>query len=169
MSVENHDLPFVTRESAIAGRGNFATKFLPAGQTVAIMTGEVMDGGELQARVEADQLSWDDDLQIELNRYMILDQPWMSINHSCNPNSGIKGETTLFSTKGIQTGDEITYDYSTVVGSHSTWTMICNCGSGNCRKVIGSVLTIPKSQLHYYIEIGALPDFILEELSNPGQ
>lgn len=126
MNAESHNLPFITRQSPISGMGNFAIKDIPKGQTIGIMTGEVMGGDELTIRVEEDQLSWDDDLQIGANRYMILDQPWMSINHSCNP----------------------------------------NCGAENCRGVIGSILTISKPQLHYYIESGALLDFILEELKN---
>ena len=91
-------------------------------------------------------------------------------NHSYKPNAKykIKNKENLIefiALADIKKDEEITYDYSTVVGSHSTWTMECSCGSENCRRIIGSILTIPQFQLRYYIARGVLPDFVSKELN----
>ncbi len=35
------------------------------------------------------------------------------INHSCNPNSGIKNSVKIVAMKNIRRGEEVTFDYST--------------------------------------------------------
>ena len=59
------------------------------------------------------------------------------INHSCNPNSGLKGQICLVAIRDISSGEEITFDYATVV---SEWVgmepLNCNCQSSSCRKKI---------------------------------
>ena len=58
------------------------------------------------------------------------------INHSCNPNAGLRGQIFLVAMYDIASGEEITFDYATVV---SEWIgmepLICNCQS-SCRKKV---------------------------------
>jgi len=66
------------------------------------------------------------------------------INHSCDPNCGIKGNK-IVSIKNIHKGDEITIDYSTT-NADLKWEMKCSCNAKNCRNVIKSVQYLPKKR-----------------------
>lgn len=87
-----------------------------------------------------------------------------SINHSCQPNTGIRGKNDLYALEDIKAGDEITFDYSTTVGRNNDWNMICHCGNLRCRKIIRNFLSIPKQQFDYYSKLKVLPDFIKAQL-----
>lgn len=64
------------------------------------------------------------------------------INHSCNPNCGIKNLFTLVAMRDIQKGEELLWDYD--MTEDSDWRMTCLCGSENCRKVIGAFALVPQ-------------------------
>ena len=57
------------------------------------------------------------------------------LNHSCDPNVGIKGRNTIVAMRPIKKGEEVTMDYA-LSDSLPLWHMSCNCGAKNCRKVI---------------------------------
>ncbi len=61
-------------------------------------------------------------------------------NHSCDPNSGFKGQVFLVAMRDIKAGEEVTFDYcmtvSESVGSDMVFAMKCACGSPRCRKTI---------------------------------
>ncbi len=63
------------------------------------------------------------------------------INHSCDPNCGIKGLNILVAMKDIVKGQELTWDYD--MTEDSDWRMECACGSVNCRKTIGAFVNVP--------------------------
>ena len=71
-----------------------------------------------------------------------------NINHSCNPNSGIKGKV-IIAIKRISPNDEITLDYSTTT-SDADWKINCNCKSKTCRKIIRGVQFLPRSLREKY-------------------
>lgn len=146
------------------GKGNFAIEDIKKGEVVTLLTGEKVDRTEGYRRVNLGLVGKDDDLQIGEDLYLYLDEHLRLFNHDCDPNGGIRGESELFAIKAITKGDEITFDYSTTVGKHSVWAMDCRCGSDICRKIVGSILTIPQERLRWYGEVGALPDFIKAEL-----
>lgn len=57
-------------------------------------------------------------------------------NHSCDPNSGYKGQIFLVAMRNIKKGEEITFDYAMVL--HKTrgrreYKIKCLCGSMKCR------------------------------------
>ncbi len=88
------------------------------------------------------------------------------INHSCNPNSGMKiqnNHVLLYAIKPIKKGDEITFDYSTSM-DENYWEMDCRCGSRNCRKRIRDFKHLPAEVKSRYIKLGIVPDFILRNL-----
>ena len=59
------------------------------------------------------------------------------INHSCNPNAGIKGQILLVAMRDIAPNEEITFDYATVIAEWVGMEAItCNCGAEDCRKVV---------------------------------
>ena len=59
-----------------------------------------------------------------------------AINHSCNPNTGLKDELHFITMRDVEKGEELVTDYA------MTGTMItfdCACGSAQCRKRVSPV------------------------------
>lgn len=153
--------------SSISGRGVFAVRTISRGERVIQMTGKRVRGTEFVRLYREGKVRWDDPLEIGKDRYLILDGVPLRINHSCNPSCGIRGVNTLYALRNLKKGDEITFDYSTVVGRNEEgeedWLMRCRCGAKTCRKRIGNWLTLPKGRLRYFIRNQALPNFILKQ------
>ena len=78
-------------------------------------------------------------LQIEKCQWIapLRNNPGWYINHSCNPNSGIKNSVQIVAMKNIRRGEEVTFDYSTSE-SEKGWYLICDCENKNCRRIIRS-------------------------------
>ncbi|MFY2822960.1 SET domain-containing protein [Ruegeria sp. MALMAid1280] len=154
--------------SDIDRRGSFATSDIPEGQFIRRMSGEVLNFEEVNRRILSDQLSPDDPLQIDNDLYIDLDAQSLAINHSCSPNTGIRGQNELIAIRDIRAGEEVTFDYSTTVSSDvaaEDWSMACQCQSENCRQTIGNVLTVPEELLERYMRLNMLPQYIQAELS----
>jgi SET domain-containing protein len=152
------------------GKGCFAKESIKKSEFICFCEGKETTWEEQERRYIEGKDRLDDPLQISKTKYIELDRPYIYFNHSCNPNSGIRGKNELIAIKNINPGEEIVYDYSSVVWDerwvkeHGPWTMICGCEEKNCRKVIGDFLTIPKSLRRKYIMLGVVPDFILRKL-----
>jgi hypothetical protein len=85
-------------------------------------------------------------------------------NHSCDPNSGIVKDARglkLVALRPIAAGEEVTHDYSTLLGADDVWTMRCNCGAAKCRRVVRNVAKLPEAVLRRYRRLGVIPEFIL--------
>lgn len=87
--------------------------------------------------------------------------PFKYINHSCDPNCGIRGTKTLYALRPIKIGEELTFDYSTSE-IDTGWVLdhICNCKSPSCRKKIKSIQTLSANTIKRYlpyIPTGFLP------------
>lgn len=55
-----------------------------------------------------------------------------NVNHSCDPNAGLRGQITLAAMRPIAPGEEITFDYA-MADSSSFDEFDCACGSPRCR------------------------------------
>jgi uncharacterized protein len=91
-------------------------------------------------------------IQIEDTLYMI---PLVEgeaadyINHSCNPNCGIRGQICLVAMREIQPGEEICFDYA-MSDSSDYDEFNCECGAPGCRgRVSGNDWMIPELQEKY--------------------
>lgn len=158
---------FIVKDTGKYGQGVFAAKPFRAGQSILVFTGEIITFDEAIRRIHAGEESQTDSLQVDLEMDMDLDELPRLINHSCEPNSLLRGIAELVAIRDIAVGEEITYDYSTTVGpniSRSLWEMPCSCGSTRCRRVIGNILTLPKELLAVYVQTGLLQDYIRREL-----
>ena len=60
----------------------------------------------------------------------------------------------------IAAGDEVTHDYSTLLGGDDVWTMRCNCGEANCRRTVRNIGKLPAATVRHYRRLGIIPDFI---------
>lgn len=138
------------------GLGVYAAREYGKGEIICEMKGKKRSLGSLYHRKSHSRKMLDDPLQIGEGKYLDMDEPYLFFNHSCNPNAGIRGTTTLFALKKIKKGEEITFDYSTTIDE----SLECRCGSRKCRGAVADFFHLPgKTQLYYYKQ-GALPDFI---------
>ncbi|MBI5847520.1 MAG: SET domain-containing protein-lysine N-methyltransferase [Nitrospirae bacterium] len=138
------------------------------GQVIKVLDGEVVTFDECMRRVTAGAENIDDPLQIDDQLFLDLDELSRTFNHSCEPNAGMRKRSELFALRDIMPGEEITYDYSSVVGINITpdmWTMECNCGASGCRKLLSNILSITEAQLRFYIQAGAVQDYIKVQLT----
>lgn len=159
------DQRFEIKDSEIVGKGVFALAPCKKGDHATELAGREIDADALEELVQAGTVAWDDPLQIGPTRFVVLDDFSRSINHSCEPNLGVRGNGELFALRDIQVGEEITYDYSTVVGKESAvWHMVCRCKAKTCRKLIGNWETLPPQVLDLYKKSGALTRHVLSEI-----
>lgn len=76
--------------------------------------------------------------------------PCKYLNHSCEPNAGVKGQRSLRALRDIKAGEEITIDYSTIEAD-TRWQMKCGCKSKKCRKVIRSIQFLQSKYFKDYL------------------
>ncbi len=55
------------------------------------------------------------------------------LNHSCEPNSGFKGQAFVVAMRDIKAGEEITIDYVMCTSSKLLRDIECLCGTKSCR------------------------------------
>lgn len=83
------------------------------------------------------------------------------VNHSCDPNSGLRIHgtiATLIAIRAIAEGEEVTWDYSTTM-SEDEWEIPCTCGASNCRKHIRDYKHLPKTIRRQYERLGIVPPY----------
>lgn len=142
------------------GKGMFTKTQIPADTPIKEFTGKVFT---------ADELPHDSSifLQISPNLYIgpigtVKGVDY--INHSCNPNCYIHvvgSRAILYSMYVIQSGSELTFDYSTTsTDTLDSWKMDCRCGYNKCRKVISGFQYLPQDIKDKYNQRGIIPLFI---------
>ncbi|EIT69271.1 MULTISPECIES: SET domain-containing protein [Hydrocarboniphaga] len=143
------------------GRGVYAARPFAKGETVLRFTGRRYTGDELDALGFTPGYP----LQVDLDRYVLLDEPHVFCNHSCDPNGGLTADLELRAVREIARDEQISFDYSTTMLEDNSWTLECGCRSMNCRGVIEDFDRLPEAvQRHLIAEIGVLP-FITRELA----
>lgn len=135
------------RESKIQGKGLFANKDFKRGDIIFIFRGKIID--DWKVTDEESSLYGPNWVGIGKNKWMDVIAPGVYINHSCEPNCGIKGKVSVTALKNIKKGDEITIDYS-ITEIDNFWYMECNCRNKNCRKLIKSIQHLPKKLIKKY-------------------
>jgi len=131
-------------KSGIDGHGFFAKKEIKKGEFVFMMKGTMH---KLTTREEI--MSNPNMIGIEKDIWLDPSLISMPINHSCDPNTGIKGKVTFVALRDIKKDEEITFDYS--ISEDSEWEMPCNCGAKNCRKVVRGIRYLPKETYKKYL------------------
>lgn len=120
------------------GRGVFAIETLRRGERIAVFDGPILDD---------DFDDWNDDLlnhAIQIGESTWRDSKGIArlINHSCEPNCGVKKLNQIVAMRTIYPGEEITWDYEMTEKSN-WWLMKCQCGTPSCRKKIGNYDNLP--------------------------
>ncbi|MGE4130427.1 MAG: SET domain-containing protein [Bdellovibrionales bacterium] len=120
------------------GRAVFATGLIKKGEHVASFDGPIYhEDDEWPPGIDNHVIqigphSWRDSKGLARN-----------INHSCDPNCGVKGRFNIVAMRDIQPGEQITWDYEMTEKSW-WWRLRCQCGSSDCRKWIGNYARMPK-------------------------
>jgi hypothetical protein len=114
------------------GFGSRAISVIPAGTSVATFGGTAMSRVDF-SQYEADRRSRS--LQVDTNVIFLgppSREPGDSINHSCEPNCGMRNATTIVAMRDIAVGEELTFDYAMSDASDYD-EFNCNCGTSLCR------------------------------------
>ena len=142
------DLGVEVRQSAIHGRGVFATRTIPEGATIIEYTGELITDDEIEVRYPENMKGLNHTFVFGVRDDVNIDggvggNESRFINHSCDPNcdSYDKGDKIFIrAAKRIRTGEELTYDYSIEAGEPLTPDLIrrwpCVCGTKFCRGTV---------------------------------
>ncbi len=124
-------------KSPIEGRGLFATRRIAKGEIVAIKGGHVLDLRTLartRAQTAVSYVQIEDGFYIGARTRREVARNKIFINHSCEPNVGIRGQVTFVALRNIVAGEELTYDWA-MEENHPTRTA-CRCGAVSCRKIL---------------------------------
>ena len=139
------------------GYGVYAGRAIEKGVSICTMRGKTNGAYVLYLKGNAFRRAIVDPLQVGANEYVDLAEPFIYINHSCDPNAALRGKNELFAFRTISPGEEITFDYSTTVDE----TFLCRCGSKKCRKFIPvDFFGLPRRLQAYYVRHKAVPTHI---------
>lgn len=130
----------VIRNTKKYGHGVFARERIRKGTVIAAFDGSILDD---------DFDGWNKDLnnhaiQFAKNKWRDSKGIARLINHSCDPNCGIKNYFKIVAMRTIEKGEQITWDYEMTEKSW-WWSLKCRCGSPICRKRIGNYARLPLS------------------------
>ena len=119
------------RESKIHGRGLFATADIAKDETVAVKGGHIIDGRTLRESITPVlgpvEIQIDDNLFIAPLTNEERELSMLYLNHSCDPNLGMRGEITFIAIRDIRAGEELTHDWA--MTDDDDYSVECNCGA----------------------------------------
>ncbi len=145
------------------GLGVFANRDLRPGDVILTVEGPVIDFAETKRRGPRECMA----IQIGYDQYIDTQAPAVFVNHSCEPNAGIREDKYLVALTPIPKGHEIRFDYSTTMEEQS-FTMQCLCGAPTCRNVVRDFSTLPADLRKRYISDGMVMRFIVQRMSERG-
>jgi SET domain-containing protein len=142
--------PFLTERlvSSRKGLGTFAAQDIRKGSILAVF------GGDIRTHEQLDQCPADSKMnciQISKDLYLVPSHVGAGdhINHSCEPNAGIRGQIVLVALRDIRSGEEICYDYA-MTDSSDYDEFECLCGTHGCRgRITGNDWRLPELQARY--------------------
>jgi uncharacterized protein len=141
--------------SGTHGRGVFAEEMIPESSLIIRFSGPFLRYSQTSPSTYA--------LQIGPDLYIgASGGPDDYINHSCEPNAGLRitGTTAdLHAIRNIHAGEEIFFDYSTTL-DEDDFTMSCLCGAPSCRRTIRDGKYLPQEVWRRYMSLGIIPDYV---------
>jgi len=117
------------------GSGSFAISKISKGEIVASFGGNVINQSEL-TNYSTDRVSRS--LQLSSDTYLLsgdVPEAGDMINHSCEPNCGISGTSSVQALRDIEIGEELSFDYA-MSDSSQYDEFTCACGKDKCREKI---------------------------------
>jgi len=126
------------RTSSVQGRGLFARAAISAGEIVAVKGGAVLDSAALalvRDQISPAEIQIEDDLYIAPQSAEDVEANLLCLNHSCDPNVGVRGQITFVAMRDVPVDVELSIDYAMIDGDPNE-RMECRCGAFECRRVI---------------------------------
>lgn len=131
------------KKTKIKGEGVFTTESFIKGETVLI--------GEIVKELEANHSHAS---QIGVDRFVFHNEIIRTVNHSCEPNCGIRvnpsGAHDLIAIRDIDIDEEITFDYAMRNYTVEHFNIQCQCGSVECRGKITGWKDLPENKKEEY-------------------
>lgn len=136
------------RNAGTHGMGLFASRDIEKDEIVA----DFSDGKVYETDKASDlpKEVADHAIQFEEHKWIDTSGTGRYLNHSCNPNCGIKDKFKIVAMRDIKKDEELTFDYE--MAEDSDWRMKCDCGLEGCRKIIGTYGNLPQSVKEKYKE-----------------
>lgn len=139
------------RPSGKGGKGLFATREFSAGERILHVDGKVVETGDPRSFPAEVQAHWFPFRKEGGNYwYLLPEAPWKFLNHSCEPNAGIKERRGIVAMRPIRKGEEICIDYA--MNNIDGWSMECACGSARCRGTISTFARLDEATQERYRE-----------------
>lgn len=140
------------RHSPIQGRGLFTREPIAAGEIVAVKGGTIMDAAafeRIKHEISPAEIQIEDGLYIAPRSKDEIEANILCLNHSCDPNVGVRGQVSFAAMRDIEAGEELTIDYAMIDGDPEV-RMDCGCGKNACRRTItGDDWRRPELQKRY--------------------
>lgn len=136
--------------SKIHQKGIFAKELLKKGEIVFIKGGHILKRDQIFSSKTINSYHPLSDIYYlgATNSYE-ENEIKLYINHSCNPNCGLRGEITFVAMRDIDAGEELTIDYAFL--DNEEYSFKCNCGEEQCRSIItGKDWMIKELQEKYF-------------------
>lgn len=131
------------RTSPLGGKGTYALESISQDELLMVFGGYVMSFEE-EAALPANA----QDLAIQIEQSFVIGRKSPAatgtgdyVNHSCEPNAGIRGQISLYAMRSIEPDEEITFDYGTVLFSPINavpYELPCACAKAKCRGTVTS-------------------------------
>lgn len=152
-------------DAAIHGLGLQVTADIRTGELLAIRGGTLLSRSEVMSR-QAEIRGTEVQITDEIYLAGLTDQArlatLMGFNHSCDPNSFLRGQIGLFALSDIIKGTELTVDYATTYISPSQ-RFPCNCGTRSCRGFIDTTTDWQNPELQARFT-GHFADFVQRKI-----
>ncbi len=141
--------PLYVAKTARTGRGLYTGRAIRRGERAFVMEGTRR---HYVSRTREDAHRFENWVGLAKDEFLDPAPPYLFINHSCGPNLGIRGEVEFVALRDIRAGEELTYDYA-ITTDERPWTMVCACGSPDCRKIIRSIHYLPQEAYARYLPL----------------
>jgi uncharacterized protein len=125
----------VRDEPEKGGFGVYAVEAMAAGEVVSVWGGYIVDAQQLETLPHDVQQH---SVQIEEGLYSATiggAETADFINHSCDPNLGLRGQITLVALREIEVGEEVCFDYA-MTDCTPYDEFECHCGTAACRGTV---------------------------------
>ena len=122
-------------ESKTHQKGMFAVQPITKGEIVFIKGGHILKHEQIFSSGVINSYHPIDDLYyLGATNLEEEDGIKLFVNHSCNPNCGIRGEITFVAMRDIGVNEELTIDYAFL--DNEDYSFNCTCGEQCCRSIV---------------------------------
>jgi uncharacterized protein len=125
----------VRDEPEKGGFGVYAREAVVVGEVVSVWGGYIVDAQQLETLSHDEQQH---SVQIEEGLYLATiggAETADFINHSCDPNLGLRGQIALVALRDIEVGEEVCFDYA-MTDCTPYDEFECHCGTVACRGTV---------------------------------